>query len=79
MSKELKQCPCCGGKAVRREYMDEWKVSCLNCGLGVSGWGEEIDKWNRREESHIWLPKTDKYIPGEVIHLGNRPQVYIIT
>ena len=45
---ELKPCPCCGGKAIRRQRREDWKVKCIECGLSILGWGEEIDKWNKR-------------------------------
>ena len=53
MSKKLKPCPFCGGKAEILNYSeDEWLVHCVICDGMVERWRktekEAIEQWNRR-------------------------------
>ena len=59
-NKEIKNCPCCGGKAVINitslpdSYSDHYQIECTNCGLSMPIWDytekdKIIKQWNRRE------------------------------
>ena len=43
-NKEIKNCPCCGGKAVINttslpdSYSDHYQIECTNCGLSMPIW-----------------------------------------
>jgi len=56
---ELKNCPCCGGKAELGVYglgsptNESWDVRCTKCGLNTRGYEYKefvIEAWNKRTE-----------------------------
>lgn len=66
---ELKECPCCGGKAIVSQFLPRWNVGCLRCELRTKdAFSREsaIEAWNTRTPTQC---KSDDGKGTDIDHL----------
>jgi Lar family restriction alleviation protein len=65
MSDDIKNCPCCGGKAIicmtslTDNYSYYAQIECTECGLSIPLRDDGIKKWNRRVQELADWPTED--------------------